>query len=321
MLDMKQMHHHNVMASGLAVSAVCRVTSLWFRQSGTRVELAGLEHLPKEPSLIATNASYKYDFWPLRWALDRHGIDLVTVSKGKNFHHPMTAALMGLLGTVPITSRGYILAVDFMRVHGRRPGEDEYRALRQHIDGQVPLPPAAVYQVLETLGREMLGYPFDPLRERYRDAVFQVYHNMMCETLRLAGEVVNAGRHLHIYPEGTVSSRLATGRIGAVQLALALGLPMVPVGISGCREVFRPGRLSPHGGVIRIRMGPPFRVAPDTVPQSFHFFHPEDEASERGRLQAETDQLMGRINDLLDPAYRWADDRRSDGVQGTHRFV
>lgn len=321
MLDLKRIQRHKAIASRPTMAIVRRATSLWFRLSGTRIVLSGLEHLPKAPALIVTNASHKYDFWPLRWSLDQQGIELVTISKGKNFRHPVTTTLMGLLGTVPIASRGYIITVDFMKVHGRRPEEEEYRALRQHVDAQVPLPDAAAYPMIERRPREMLGYRFDPQRERYGDVVRQVYYAMMCETLRLAEQVVKAGYHLHIYPEGTVSSRLATGRIGAVQLALALQIPIVPVGVNGCKKVFRPGRLSPHGGVVRIRIGVPFQVAPDTVPKGFRFFHPEDEASVRLHLQAATEVMMGKINDLLDPPYRWANDHRKDGVQGTHRFV
>src|SRR6185295_13004209 len=89
------------------------------RLTGTRVVFEGLERLPKTPALLATNSTQKYDFMPIRCALDALGIRAVTITKGKNYHQPVMAFLLGQLGVVPLASRGYLLAVDFQALLGR----------------------------------------------------------------------------------------------------------------------------------------------------------------------------------------------------------
>src|SRR5947209_20549346 len=107
---------------------------------------------------------------------------------------------------------------------------------------------------------------------------------MMQASLRLAGEAVAAGCHLQIYPEGTVSSRLAQGRSGAVQFAKALGLPVVPVGMSGCREAFHGQGLRLRGGEIAIRIGEPFQLPAGALPAEFRPFDPDHEERYRSAL-------------------------------------
>ncbi len=68
-----------------------------------------------------------------------------------------------------------------------------------------------------------------------------------------ARDVLEGGRLLGIYPEGTRSPdvRLHRGHTGVARLAAACGLPVVPVGIVGTRRVQPPGQpvdaAVPHG--------------------------------------------------------------------------
>lgn len=92
--------------------------------------------------------------------------------------------------------------------------------------------------------------------------------------LRDAAEPVIAdGGTLVIYPEGTrgqPEAPVATFRSGAMRLAADLGVPLVPVGISGTGRVLpKHGRLRPEG--VRLRFGEPLPaqacrgVDPETV--------------------------------------------------------
>lgn len=74
-----------------------------------------------------------------------------------------------------------------------------------------------------------------------------------------AGKRLRGGSSVLFFPEGT---RSADGRLGAFHrggflLALRHGLPIVPVGISGAREVMPRGRLTVRPGTIRVRYGAP----------------------------------------------------------------
>lgn len=289
--------------------------------NGTRVRFEGLESLPGSPALIATNSTQKYDFMPIRSELRRRGVPTVTVTKGKNYHSAPMRFLLSRLGVVPLASRGYLILVDFTSVHGRRPTDEEYRAIRQHVDNCAPLPDSAVFKALRTRARDLLGFEFAPARESFRDALRRIYREVMSETVRLSQEAVRAGAHVQMYPEGTVSSRLGEGRIGAVQLAWALKVPIVPCGMSGCRGALRGQTPLPGPGEVVVRFGSPYQLPADLLPGDFEPFSPDHEAAHRDVLRAATRDLMAKIDPLLDEPCRRQEGFVADGTRGTRRFL
>jgi len=81
--------------------------------------------------------------------------------------------------------------------------------------------------------------------------------------LEAAGEVLSRGELFGIFPEGTRSrdGRLYKGHTGASRLALEVGCPIVPVGITGTSEIQPPGAKMPKlGKSCCIRFGRPVRV-------------------------------------------------------------
>lgn len=291
------------------------------RATRTDVRLENLDALPRRPVLIATNSTQKFDFLPIRAALRDRGVRAVTVTKGKNYHQPVMGFLLKRLGVVPLASRGYLLLVDFVALMKRRPTDVEYRALRRHVDDGEPIADPALAHRLETTPRELLGHRFAPGAERYRDLVRRVYGAVMRETLRLSREAVDAGYHVQMYPEGTVSSRLGEGRIGAVELAWALKLPIVPAGMSGCRRAFRGQTPVLKGGSVSIRFGEAYELPEDLLPGDFRPFDPEHEARHRGALGAATERLMTKLDALVDADHRRQEGFVTDGTTGTRRFL
>lgn len=92
------------------------------------------------------------------------------------------------------------------------------------------------------------------------------------ETLRdAAAPVLASGGTLVVYPEGTRGTPgepLGTFRSGALRLAADLGVPLVPVGISGTDQVLpRHGRLRPTGVVLRFGAPLPTTACRDTDPE------------------------------------------------------
>lgn len=284
----------------------------------------GVERLPEHPVIIATNATHKFDLFPIRAAVIHRGRNLgTTVSKGKNWHDPVSAWGCDKLGSLPLMSRGYLLSMDFKAVHQRRPTDAEYRHLRDHLDQGAPLPEGEVYEALQHRPRAILGAAFDPGAESWRAGMERIYQTFQQGTLEQARRAIEQGRHLHMYPQGTVSKRLARGRKGIVMLARALDLEVVPVGVSGAPEFFTHPKLPlpAWGRTLTMRVGEPYRLALGALPEDFRPFHPEDERRHGAVLQGAVDDLMERINLLLDAPYRWAPDRESDGAQGVRRFV
>lgn len=121
---------------------------------------------------------------------------------------------------------------------------------------------------------------------------------------RIAVEVLEAGRPLAIFPEGTRSrdGQLREGRLGAALLAMRSGVPVLPVGIAGSQRIF-PGRSRwPHRSRVTFNIGRTFQL-------------PHIEGVDRVALRGGTDRIMGEIAALL-PAEqrgRWG----GDAVAGT----
>lgn len=109
--------------------------------------------------------------------------------------------------------------------------------------------------------------------------------------LATAREVLQRGRLLGVYPEGTrtLDEYVHKGRTGVVRLASESGVPVIPIGVSGTVDVqpvglsyMRPFR------TVTIRFGPPVQIGPLDDPSS---------------AREATDALMREIADLSGSKY------------------
>lgn len=280
----------------------------------TEIVLSGLENLPRDRSVfLAMNHTDRYNYWPLQYAIYRAGGHRYTATwvKGKYYQSRFLAAFMDATNNIPVPSRGYVIASEFARAAGRAPDAGEYRALRDAMDGR----PA-------TGGTLPAG----------ADAAFV----SRCDRLfdRMAREVVRLNRralerldlHVLVFPQGTRSRRLSRGHDGLVQMAFSLGAAIVPVGCSGSDRLYPGASPFSRGGRAVYRIGRPLEpdgpeLGPHRVREPFAPL-----SGEAGRLHGEkfaaaTSVVMERIDELLDPEYRFGEDRASDGVAGLNRFV
>ncbi|MEV0003219.1 lysophospholipid acyltransferase family protein [Micromonospora sp. NPDC050980] len=105
--------------------------------------------------------------------------------------------------------------------------------------------------------------------------------------------VLKAGDLVAVYPEGTRSpdGRLYRGRTGATRLAVAAGVPIIPVGVTGTDKAQPIGTRVPRPGraKITIKFGKPldFTGRPD----------------DRSSLRVMTDELMAEIQKLTGQEY------------------
>jgi 1-acyl-sn-glycerol-3-phosphate acyltransferase len=129
--------------------------------------------------------------------------------------------------------------------------------------------------------------------------------------LDTARDVLNGGAILGIYPEGTRAPdlRLHKGHTGVARLALACGVPVVPVGLVGTRGVQPPGRrLMRPFHAVTIRFGPPLEVgqaAPDGPSQNGTHQNGTHQNGQPDpeRLREATDELMRAIATLSGQEY------------------
>jgi 1-acyl-sn-glycerol-3-phosphate acyltransferase len=101
------------------------------------------------------------------------------------------------------------------------------------------------------------------------------------------------GDMVAVYPEGTRSpdGRLYRGRTGAARLAVAAGVPIIPVGMIGTEKVQPIGQPypMPFRGKVIIKIGKPIDTA--------------GHADDRTSLRALTDEVMAEIQKLTGQEY------------------
>lgn len=291
---------------------------------GVEIDAEGLEQLPEEPVLLAMNHTDRYNYWPFQYALWRRaGRYTATWVKGKYYQNAFVGKFMELTNNIPTVSRGYLISRDFVNTVGRPPTNEEYAALRALVEGERADRGPVPAEVLEK-PRDMLGRPFDPSREDYATAVHELFRAMMRRFVELNAEAFDKELDVLVFPQGTRSVRLSRGHIGLAQIALHFRRAIVPVGCSGSDRVYPTGSPVARSGHIVYRIGEPITYADMAafhVEEHFEPFTPEAEQKHREQFQGLVDVVMDRINGLVDEPYRWGDDRTSDGVRGSSRFV
>ncbi|MEU8263576.1 lysophospholipid acyltransferase family protein [Micromonospora sp. NPDC048999] len=105
--------------------------------------------------------------------------------------------------------------------------------------------------------------------------------------------VLKGGDLVAVYPEGTRSpdGRLYRGRTGAARLAVAAGVPIIPVGVTGTDKAQPIGTRVPRPGraEIGIRFGKPLDFT--------------GRSDDRTSLREMTDELMSEIQQLTGQEY------------------
>lgn len=112
--------------------------------------------------------------------------------------------------------------------------------------------------------------------------------------LDTARRILDEGGVMAMFPEGTRSpdGRLYRGRTGVMRLALPLGVPVIPVAVTGTREVRLPGQQGAARGRVTITYGEPFDVSPW-----------QDRRDDPAAWREATDALMRHIGEMSGQEY------------------
>ncbi|MFK7988956.1 MAG: lysophospholipid acyltransferase family protein [Sandaracinaceae bacterium] len=287
------------------------------------IEVHGADRIPEGPVLYAMNHTDNFNYWPFQYWMHRNrNRYTATWVKGKNWEREPVRSFMRLTNNIPIVSRGYLISRDFVAAVGRRPEPDEYRRLRDAVNRGAPLP-ADLPGALSSLPRDMFGRTFEPRRERYVDGIEAIYTQMMRWFVGLNHWAFGMGLDVLVFPEGTRSVRLSRGRIGVAQAALAFGVPVVPIGCSGCDLVYPTDSAVSKPGRVTYRVGEPILPArfDDLRPAvAFEPFTRDAEHRHHVAFQSVADRIMDAIDPLLDARHQRTDGC-SDGSTGVDRFL
>jgi 1-acyl-sn-glycerol-3-phosphate acyltransferase len=77
------------------------------------------------------------------------------------------------------------------------------------------------------------------------------------EDVKTMIDLIQAGHHLAIFPEGSISpvAGLRPFHLGGFAVASATGCPVIPVGIRGTRDILPPGNALPHHAAAEVTIG------------------------------------------------------------------
>ena len=113
-------------------------------------------------------------------------------------------------------------------------------------------------------------------------------------SLDVGVDLLGDGVALGIYPEGTRSpdGRLYKFRTGVARLAIRSGVPVVPVGLVGTREIQPPGSKRWHRAPVEIHFGP-----------ALHYVGRDADERSAKALRAITEEIRVAIQSLSGQEY------------------
>jgi len=271
------------------------------------IRIENADRIPRGENVIfAMNHTDRFNYWPFQYKMWRmKDLPWTTVwVKGKYYRNNLLAKGLDLCNLIPVPSMGYLIEEFFRKKTQRRIGKDEYRAVKDLIDGKYEADasvPEAAAEALRLLGDNFVDYIknyYEALMERVADisrhAIFEKKLNVI------------------IFPEGTRSTQLAEGRTGMAQLALHTGVKIVPVGCNNSEQIYPGSSPVARSGRITYRVGEPLSIDNQLkefiIPEGFKPLSKESQLKYKEQFEGVTRLVMHCINNLLDEKYRRAYD-------------
>jgi hypothetical protein len=208
--------------------------------------------------------------------------------------------LLDSCNVISVPSMGYLVEEYYKQSFGRKIGREEYRVIKDWIDGKLDEAAALAKLKAETTTRFKENY-IEHLRE---------YHQILMEKVaELSTRALTEwGLGLIIFPEGTRSLRLGQGKIGIAQIALYSGKKIIPVGCNNSDKVYTGHSPFAKTGTITYRIGEPLTVDDQLkkfrITEPFKLFSRESQQKYRAQFEGVTRVVMDSINELLDERHR-----------------
>ena len=260
------------------------------------------ERIPRDETVIvAMNHTDRYNYWPFQYQLWKWQYPYTTVwAKGKYYRNRLVGKMLDISNVIPVPSMGYLVEEFYRRRFGRKIGKEEYRAIKDWIDGK-----ADEAASLARLGKETKTLFQKGFIEHLKD-----YHQLLMEKVaELSTKAIREwGLNLIIFPEGTRSLRLGTGRTGIAQIALYSGKKIVPVGCNNSDRLYTGHSPFAKSGAVTYRIGEPLsldgRLKEFRITEPFKLFSRESQEKYRTQFEGVTKVVMDSINELLDERHR-----------------
>lgn len=273
----------------------------WF--SKVEIDIHELGSIPKHQNVIfAMNHTDRFNYWPFQyklWKLKDFPYTSVWV-KGAYYRNRVLAKVFNISNAIPVPSMKYLIEEGFRKQFGRWIEPDEYRTLKDLVDGKIEKA-----QAVARKSRELTSL----LQENFLEFVRNQYDRAMKIVAELSISALSEKNlNLIIFPEGTRSVRLGRGRTGLAQLALKTEAPIVPVGCSNSDKVYPGNSPVAKSGRVTYRVGPPLEVDGAfkhyRIEEPFQLFSKASRERYGDRFEAVTLLIMEQINRLVDVNYQ-----------------
>jgi 1-acyl-sn-glycerol-3-phosphate acyltransferase len=281
--------------------------------SRVKIVIENFENIPKDETVIfALNHTDRYNYWPFQFQMWRQGKGSLpyttTWVKGEYYGNVLMRKFFDWTNNIPVPSRGYLIREDFRKIVNDKISKVEYRVLRDYVNGKATLQKLGS-ELTENIKR-VIEYPrtwISGIEIPYSEYIDSYYRHLMAKVAEINFKALfDKNLNVIIFPEGTRSRTLGTGKTGIAHLALKVNKKVVPVGCNGCDQVY-PGNLPwAKSGTIVYRIGAPIdpREIVGDVDRSFVPFSNEAETRMKNEFQRFTQFVMEQINELLDDHHR-----------------
>lgn len=304
MIDEKHLDNIRLSSTPIGQRIVARfiLTPNYRLLQNVDIRFENVERIPRNETVIfAMNHTDRYNYWPFQYELWRLHYPFTTVwAKGKYYRNRIVGKCLDACNVIPVPSMGYLVEEFYKQRFGRKIGRQEYRVIKDWIDGKADVAASTMNLKAETTTLFNQGFI-----EHLKD-----YHQLLMEKVaELSTRAIKEwDLNLIIFPEGTRSLRLGEGKTGLAQIALYSGKKIIPVGCNNSDTVYTGHSPFAKTGTITYRIGEPLTVDDKLkefrIEEPFKLFSRESQEKYRTQFEGVTRVVMDRINGLLDERHR-----------------
>jgi 1-acyl-sn-glycerol-3-phosphate acyltransferase len=269
------------------------------------IRIENPERIPRGENVIfAMNHTDRFNYWPFQYKMWRmKDLPWTTVwVKGKYYRNRLLAKGLDWCNLIPVPSMGYLIEEFFMKKTRRRIATDEYRVIRDVVEGKYDANESVPESAVQTMW--LLGENFTEYIRDYYEAVMERVAALSCYAL------LEKKLNMIIFPEGTRSTQLGEGRTGIAQLALHTGVKVVPVGCNNSEQIYPGSSPIAKSGRIIYRIGEPLcidnQLKEFRISEKFKLLSKESQLKYKEQFEGATRLIMLSISELLDEKYRRA---------------
>ncbi len=281
--------------------------------SRVKIEIEGAENIPTDDTVIfAMNHTDRYNYWPFQykmWRMRRGYPKTTTWVKGDYYKNPLLAKFFDWTNNIPVPSRGYLISEDFKNIVKEKISKFEYRILRDLVDGKKKI--TEIGEGITENIRSVLESPrmfLNDIKISYIEYIERYYRQLMARVAEVNFQALFTKRlNVIIFPEGTRSSRLGSGKTGISHLALKSNKRVVPVGCNGSTKIYPGNAPWAKSGRVIYRVGEPIdpkEIIGKSISTDFVPFSKEAEQRFRDEFHKFALHVMEKINSLLDDDHK-----------------